>query len=71
MFVGQIPKEWTESDCHQLLDEFGEIYSIRILRDKKSLMSKGRWCCIQLNVTGHSIFNSSLLILDINHLESK
>lgn len=43
MFVGQIPRDWSETDCKKLFDEFGEIYSINVLRDKQSGLSRG--CC--------------------------
>ncbi|RWS14322.1 RNA recognition motif domain and Nucleotide-binding: alpha-beta plait domain-containing protein-like protein, partial [Dinothrombium tinctorium] len=40
MFVGQIPRDWNEDDCRALFEEFGEIYSINVLRDKKSGLSR-------------------------------
>jgi len=43
MFLGQIPKTWTETEIHDLLDNFGPIYSLNILREKGSSLSKG--CC--------------------------
>lgn len=43
MFLGQIPKTWTETEIHELLDSFGPIYSLNILREKGSALSKG--CC--------------------------
>lgn len=43
MFLGQIPKMWTETEIHDLLDSFGPIYSLNILREKGSALSKG--CC--------------------------
>lgn len=43
MFVGQIPKTMEESDLRQVLDEFGPIYQLSILRDKQTGTSKG--CC--------------------------
>ncbi|XP_015789771.1 CUGBP Elav-like family member 2 isoform X1 [Tetranychus urticae] len=43
MFVGQIPREWTEWSCKELLAEFGDIYSLHVLRDKKTGISRG--CC--------------------------
>ncbi|RWS31410.1 CUGBP Elav-like family member 2-like protein, partial [Leptotrombidium deliense] len=43
MFVGQIPREWNEEECRQLFEEFGEIHSINVLRDKKNGNSRG--CC--------------------------
>ncbi|CAD5118183.1 unnamed protein product [Dimorphilus gyrociliatus] len=43
MFVGQIPRTMEESDLRQVLDEFGPIYQLSILRDKQTGSSKG--CC--------------------------
>lgn len=59
MFVGQIPKEWTETECRQLLQEFGEIYSINLLKDKRTAKSKGNLNFIllsnQIKTSIHSI----------------
>lgn len=41
MFVGQIPKEWTEKECYELFAEYGEIHSINLLRERNSNLSKG------------------------------
>ncbi|KAK4337109.1 hypothetical protein RND71_043427 [Anisodus tanguticus] len=41
MFVGQIPKDWTEKQCYELFSEFGEIHSLNLLRDRNSSLSKG------------------------------
>nr|XP_027196998.1 CUGBP Elav-like family member 1 isoform X2 [Dermatophagoides pteronyssinus] len=43
MFVGQIPRDWCEDDCRRLLEQYGEIYAINILKDKETKKSKG--CC--------------------------
>lgn len=43
MFVGQIPREWLEAECKKLFEEFGEIHSLNVLRDKQSGQSRG--CC--------------------------
>lgn len=43
MFVGQIPKEWSETECHELFAEFGEIHSLKVLREKET--GKSRGCC--------------------------
>lgn len=43
MFVGQIPKDWSEDDCRKLLEPYGPIYAINLLRDKETKQSKG--CC--------------------------
>ena len=42
MFVGQIPRDWNESDCQKLLQQFGEVHSINVLRDKKTGKSRGK-----------------------------
>lgn len=41
MFVGQIPKDWTEEDCRKLLEPYGSIHSLNILKDKDTKKSKG------------------------------
>lgn len=43
MFVGQIPRDWSEDECRALFSEFGDIYSLNVLRDKSSGLSRG--CC--------------------------
>ena len=42
MFVGQIPKDWSEDDCRKLLEPYGPIYAINLLRDKETKQSKGK-----------------------------
>ena len=41
MFLGQIPKNWSETEIHELLDPYGPIFSLNILREKGSSLSKG------------------------------
>ncbi|XP_055339591.1 CUGBP Elav-like family member 1-A isoform X2 [Paramacrobiotus metropolitanus] len=43
MFVGQLPRSFTEDDVRKLFQEFGAIYQINMLRDKSTGQSKG--CC--------------------------
>ncbi|CAK8697344.1 unnamed protein product [Clavelina lepadiformis] len=43
MFIGQIPKTWGEVEVRKLLEVYGPIYQLNILRDKGSVISKG--CC--------------------------
>lgn len=42
MFVGQIPRDWSENECRQLLEPFGDIYSINLLKEKDTKKSKGK-----------------------------
>lgn len=41
MFVGQVPKAWTEEDVRAVFEEFGRIYSVSVLRDKVTKQSRG------------------------------
>lgn len=41
LFVGQIPREWDESECEALLAPFGRIHSLRLLRDR---LGQSRGC---------------------------
>nr|CAB3229631.1 CUGBP Elav-like family member 1 [Phallusia mammillata] len=43
MFIGQIPKNWAESEVRELLEVYGPIYQLNILKEKGSILSKG--CC--------------------------
>lgn len=42
MFVGQVPRSMDENDLKQLFEEYGRVYSINVLRDKTSGISKGK-----------------------------
>ena len=46
MFVGQVPREWSEADCQRLFEEFGEISAINVLRDKRTGTSRGK--CLRI-----------------------
>jgi len=41
LFVGQIPREWTEIEIQTLFSRFGELLEITILRHPDTLVSKG------------------------------
>ena len=48
MFVGQIPRDWSESQCRQLFSDFGQIKGVNVLRDKRTNLSKGKQMPIAL-----------------------
>uniref|UniRef100_A0A1I7ZJJ3 RRM domain-containing protein n=2 Tax=Steinernema glaseri TaxID=37863 RepID=A0A1I7ZJJ3_9BILA len=41
MFVGQIPRTWTENDCTTFFQQYGRVHQVFLLRDKDSQQSKG------------------------------
>jgi len=41
LFVGQIPKDWTESDLRPIFEPYGEIHSLNLLLDKGTGQHKG------------------------------
>uniref|UniRef100_A0AC34QXX1 RRM domain-containing protein n=1 Tax=Panagrolaimus sp. JU765 TaxID=591449 RepID=A0AC34QXX1_9BILA len=43
LFIGQIPRTYTEVDCMKLFEEYGPVHQLNIHRDKESGESKG--CC--------------------------
>lgn len=44
MFVGQIPRSWSETELRELFEPFGAVHQINILRDRTTNppQSKGR-----------------------------
>jgi RNA recognition motif-containing protein len=43
MFVGQIPRNMSESELKMMFQEYGGVYQLNVLRDKQTNESKG--CC--------------------------
>lgn len=68
MFVGQIPKEWNETDCHKLFEEYGEIYSLKVLRDKERGQSRG--CCFVTFYTRRAALAAQNALHNIRTLEN-
>lgn len=34
MFVGQVPRTWSEKDLRELFEQYGAVYEINVLRDR-------------------------------------
>ena len=66
MFVGQIPRDWTEEQCKELFSQFGDIYSLNVLRDKSSGSSRG--CCFVTYFTRRSALEAQNALHNIKQL---
>ncbi|XP_061576985.1 CUGBP Elav-like family member 2 isoform X3 [Cololabis saira] len=45
MFVGQIPRSWSETELKELFEPFGAVYQINILRDRTQNPPLSKGCC--------------------------
>ena len=47
LFVGQIPKDYGEPQVRELLEQFGPINDITIIKDRVTDVPKGNCCCVE------------------------
>ncbi|KAL6040697.1 hypothetical protein STEG23_006977 [Scotinomys teguina] len=45
MFVGQVPRTWSEKDLRELFEQYGAVYEINILRDRSQNPPQSKGCC--------------------------
>ncbi|KAM9765374.1 CUGBP Elav-like family member 1 isoform 3-T3 [Menidia menidia] len=45
MFVGQIPRSWSEEQLRELFEPYGAVYEINILRDRSQNPPQSKGCC--------------------------
>ncbi|XP_041840635.1 CUGBP Elav-like family member 1 isoform X3 [Melanotaenia boesemani] len=45
MFVGQIPRSWSEEQLRELFEPYGAVYEINILRDRSQSPPQSKGCC--------------------------
>uniref|UniRef100_A0A672ZSA5 Cugbp, Elav-like family member 1 n=1 Tax=Sphaeramia orbicularis TaxID=375764 RepID=A0A672ZSA5_9TELE len=45
MFVGQIPRSWSEDQLRELFEPFGAVYEINVLRDRSQNPPQSKGCC--------------------------
>uniref|UniRef100_A0A8C9ZCP3 CUGBP Elav-like family member 2 n=1 Tax=Sander lucioperca TaxID=283035 RepID=A0A8C9ZCP3_SANLU len=45
MFVGQIPRSWSETELKELFEPFGPVHQINILRDRTQNPPQSKGCC--------------------------
>ncbi|XP_049905899.1 CUGBP Elav-like family member 1 isoform X3 [Epinephelus moara] len=45
MFVGQIPRSWSEEQLRELFEPYGAVYEINVLRDRSQNPPQSKGCC--------------------------
>uniref|UniRef100_A0A9J8AHK2 Cugbp, Elav-like family member 1 n=1 Tax=Cyprinus carpio carpio TaxID=630221 RepID=A0A9J8AHK2_CYPCA len=45
MFVGQIPRTWSEDQLRELFEPYGAVYEINVLRDRSQNPPQSKGCC--------------------------
>ncbi|XP_076855079.1 CUGBP Elav-like family member 1 isoform X3 [Brachyhypopomus gauderio] len=45
MFVGQIPRAWSEEQLRELFEPYGSVYEINVLRDRSQNPPQSKGCC--------------------------
>uniref|UniRef100_A0A8D0DJJ5 CUGBP Elav-like family member 2 n=2 Tax=Salvator merianae TaxID=96440 RepID=A0A8D0DJJ5_SALMN len=45
MFVGQIPRSWSEKELKELFEPYGAVYQINVLRDRNQNPPQSKGCC--------------------------
>uniref|UniRef100_A0A8C5FPG3 RRM domain-containing protein n=1 Tax=Gadus morhua TaxID=8049 RepID=A0A8C5FPG3_GADMO len=45
MFVGQIPRSWSEDQLRELFESYGAVYEINVLRDRSQNPPQSKGCC--------------------------
>ncbi|KAK2919636.1 hypothetical protein Q8A73_001840 [Channa argus] len=45
MFVGQIPRSWSEEQLRELFEPYGAVYEINVLRDRTQSPPQSKGCC--------------------------
>ncbi|KAL2088671.1 hypothetical protein ACEWY4_015570 [Coilia grayii] len=45
MFVGQIPRSWSEEQLRELFEPYGTVYEINVLRDRSQNPPQSKGCC--------------------------
>ncbi|XP_008403278.1 CUGBP Elav-like family member 1 isoform X7 [Poecilia reticulata] len=72
MFVGQIPRSWSEEQLRELFEPFGSVYEINVLRDRSQNPPQSKGCCFVTYYTRKSALEAqnslhNLKILPMMH----
>lgn len=58
MFVGQIPRSWSEKELKELFEPYGAVYQINILRDRSQNPPQSKGTTQVFRVFLHSLFSN-------------
>ncbi|XP_064174846.1 CUGBP Elav-like family member 2 isoform X1 [Anguilla rostrata] len=68
MFVGQIPRSWSETELKELFEPFGAVYQINILRDRSQNPPQSKGCCFVTFYTRKSALEAQNALHNIKTL---
>ncbi|XP_033181813.1 CUGBP Elav-like family member 1 isoform X9 [Anabas testudineus] len=58
MFVGQIPRSWSEEQLRELFEPYGAVYEINVLRDRSQSPPQSKGCCFVTYYTRKSALDA-------------
>ncbi|XP_061663771.1 CUGBP Elav-like family member 2 isoform X6 [Syngnathoides biaculeatus] len=68
MFVGQIPRSWSEKELKELFEPYGAVYQINILRDRSQNPPQSKGCCFVTFYTRKSALEAQNALHNIKTL---
>ncbi|XP_072290826.1 CUGBP Elav-like family member 2 isoform X3 [Eucyclogobius newberryi] len=68
MFVGQIPRTWSETELRELFEPFGPVHQINILRDRTQNPPQSKGCCFVTFYTRKAAQDAQNALHDIKTL---
>ncbi|KAL6077268.1 hypothetical protein STEG23_037723, partial [Scotinomys teguina] len=72
MFVGQIPRSWSEKELKELFEPYGAVYQINVLRDRSQNppQSKGNMLTSHKSYLGYIVISEGLELGTSNEKEN-
>ncbi|XP_078712653.1 CUGBP Elav-like family member 2 isoform X3 [Lampetra fluviatilis] len=68
MFVGQVPRAWSEKELKEMFESFGPVYEINVLRDRTQNPPQSRGCCFVTFYTRKSALDAQNALHNIKTL---
>lgn len=57
MFVGQIPRSWSEKELKELFEPYGAVYQINVLRDRSQNPPQSKGTVVMLSLLSVCLFS--------------